>query len=144
MEDKKRLAGRRGARYGAVQAVYSALMTQADAKQAWLEAQGWDHLGSANHEMLKGLIFGALEAMSGLDDKLAAHMDRPLDQLDPMEHAVLLVGAYELAESPELSRKIVINEAVELSKMFGADQAHKYVNGVLDKLSRELRPHEHA
>ena len=54
---------------------------------------------------------------------------------------MLLVGAYELSESMELSKGIVINEAIELSKLFGADQAHKYVNGVLDKLSRELRPH---
>lgn len=139
--DSKRLAGRRGARYGAVQAVYRWLMNQVDPNEIWTEVSEWDHLRKANKDMLRALVFGTIEASEGLNAKIAGHLDRDLDKLDPMEHAVLLVGAYELAESPELSKGIVINEAIELSKMFGADQAHKYVNGVLDKLSRELRPH---
>ena len=140
--DKKRIAGRRGSRYGAVQAVYRWLMNHVDPKQIWTEVLGWEHLQQANQDLLKRLVFGAIQAAPDLDQKIAGHLDRPVDQLDPMEHAVLLIGAYELAHSPELSRGIVINEAVELSKLFGAAQAHKYVNGVLDKLSRELRPHE--
>ena len=139
--DSKRLAGRRGARYGAVQAVYRWLMNQVDPNDIWTEVSEWDHLRKANKDMLRALVFGTIEASEGLNAKIVGHLDRDLDKLDPMEHAVLLVGAYELAESPELSKGIVINEAIELSKMFGADQAHKYVNGVLDKLSRELRPH---
>ncbi len=142
MNESKRLEGRRGARYGAVQAVYRWLMNQVGVQQIWKEVSEWDHLKHANKAMLEALVFGTIEAAPRLNDQIAMHVDRVLEQLDPMEHAVLLVGAYELAESPELSRGIVINEAVELSKLFGADQAHKYVNGVLDKLSRELRPHE--
>lgn len=142
MNESKRLAGRRGARYGAVQAVYRWLMNQVGPHQIWKEVSEWDHLKNANKGMLESLVFGTIEAAPRLNDQIASHVDRALDQLDPMEHAVLLVGAYELAESPELSKGIVINEAVELSKLFGADQAHKYVNGVLDKLSRELRPHD--
>ncbi len=136
------MAGRRGSRYGAVQAVYRWLMNHVEPKQIWLEVREWEHLAQANQDLLKTLVFGTIEAAASLDEKISNHLDRPVQQLDPMEHAVLLVGAYELAESPELSRGIVINEAIELSKLFGAAQAHKYVNGVLDKLSRELRPHE--
>lgn len=134
------MAGRRGSRYGAVQAVYRWLMNRIGANQIWLEVSVWEHLTHANQDLLKSLVFGTIEAAPDLDEKIATYLDRPVQQLDPMEHAVLLVGAYELAHSPELSRGIVINEAIELSKLFGADQAHKYVNGVLDKLSRELRP----
>lgn len=136
------MAGRRGSRYGAVQAVYRWLMNHVPAKQIWLEAGSWEHLKNANQDLLKSLVFGTIEASDELDQKISTYLDRDVAQLDPMEHAVLLVGAYELAHSPELSRGIVINEAIELSKLFGAAQAHKYVNGVLDKLSRELRPHE--
>ncbi len=139
--DSKRLAGRRGARYGAVQAVYRWLMNQVEPNDIWIEVSEWEHMCKANKEMLRALVFGTIEASQRLNEQIACHLDRDLDKLDPMEHAVLLVGAYELAESPELSKGIVINEAIELSKLFGADQAHKYVNGVLDKLSRELRPH---
>ena len=141
MSESKRLAGRRGARYGAVQAVYRWLMNQVAAQQIWQEVSEWEHLRNANKAMLEALVFGTIEAAPRLNERIAAHVDRALDQLDPMEHAVLLVGAYELSESMGWSKGIVINEAIELSKLFGADQAHKYVNGVLDKLSRELRPH---
>lgn len=140
--DKKRLSGRRGSRYGAVQAVYRWLMNRVDVVELWKEVRGWEQLEQANRELLKQLILGTVEAASELDEMIARHVDRPLAQLDPMEHAVLLVGAYELKSSQELSKRIVINEAVELSKLFGANDAHKYVNGVLDRLAGELRPHE--
>lgn len=142
MADKKRLAGRRGARYGAVQAVYRWLMNEVPVAKLLLELRDWEHLAAANAAMLQELLEGVLSQHAHLDELLAAQLDRPLAQLDPMEHAVLLVGAYELAESPHLSRRIVINEAIELAKLFGASDGHKYVNGVLDRLARELRPHE--
>lgn len=138
------MSGRRGSRYGAVQAVYRWLMNHVETGALWREVSQWEHMDKANPEMLRSLVHGTINAAESLDERIAAHLDRPLSQLDPMEHAVLLVGAYELAESPELSKRIVINEAVELSKLFGASQAHRYVNGVLDKLAAELRPHEGA
>lgn len=138
------MAGRRGSRYGAVQAIYRWLMNQVEVNELWREVRDWEHLNQANKGLFEALVFGTVAQASALDQRIAVHVDRPLEQLDPMEHAVLLVGAYELAESPELSRRIIINEAIELSKLFGASDAHKYVNGVLDKLSRELRPNDPA
>jgi N utilization substance protein B len=76
-----------------------------------------------------------------LDTLLDERLDRPREQLDPIEKCILRLGAYELRDRLEVPKKVVINEAVELAKRFGADQSHRYVNGVLDKLADELRPH---
>lgn len=142
MPDKQRLSGRRGARYGAVQAVYRWLMNTAPVGEILAETRSWDHLDTANREMLEELVRATIDGRQELDGQLEACLDRPLVQLDPMEHAVLLVAAHELAHCLELPRKVVINEAVELAKLFGATGAHRYVNGVLDRLSRDLRPLE--
>jgi N utilization substance protein B len=65
-----------------------------------------------------------------------------LESVDPVERAILRLGAYELIEHPEIPYRVVINEAVELAKTFGAEKGHRYVNGVLDKAARDLRPIE--
>jgi N utilization substance protein B len=77
-----------------------------------------------------------------LDAALADCIDRALESVDPVERAILRLGAYELIEHPEIPYRVVINEAVELAKTFGAEQGHRYVNGVLDKAARQLRPLE--
>ena len=77
-----------------------------------------------------------------LDDALAPCVDRALDSVDPVERAILRLGAYELLEHPEIPYRVVINEAVELAKTFGAEKGHRYVNGVLDKAARAIRPLE--
>lgn len=69
-------------------------------------------------------------------------LDRPVEELSPVEHAVLWVGAYELTHCLEVPYKVAINEAVELAKTFGGTDGHKYVNGVLDHLAPDLRPEE--
>ena len=70
------------------------------------------------------------------------HIDRPLEELSPVEHAILLLGAFELSNHIEIPYRVVINEAVELTKSFGGIDGHKFVNGVLDKLAAKLRPVE--
>ena len=79
-----------------------------------------------------------------LRETFAPLVDRGIAELSPIEHAVLLIGAYELKNHPEIPYRVVINEAVELTKSFGGIDGHKYVNGVLDKLSAKLRPDEVA
>jgi N utilization substance protein B len=73
---------------------------------------------------------------------MSHYLDRPLAELSPIEHAILLIGAYELIHRPEIPFRVVINEAVELAKDFGGTEGFKYVNGVLDKLAVQLRPGE--
>lgn len=99
-------------------------------------------LGRADPVMFEQLLNGTVNTAPELTVQLAPHLERPVQQLDPVEHAVLLLGAYELSEKPEVPWKVVVNESVNLAKMFGAEDGFKFVNGVLDKLAHQLRPHE--
>ena len=87
-------------------------------------------------------LHGVVAAKTQLNEVVAPHLDRPLEQLDPVEHAVLLLGAYELLFRPEVPWKVVVNESVSLTKVFGAEEGYKFVNGVLDKLARSARATE--
>ncbi|HVT36056.1 MAG TPA: transcription antitermination factor NusB [Nevskiaceae bacterium] len=96
-------------------------------------------LGRADGDYFNELLNGAVAQAAALDVLLAPHLDRPLVQLDPVEHAILLLGAYELSHKPEVPWKVAVNEAVNLSKLFGAEEGYKFVNGVLDKYARVAR-----
>ncbi|MEI6415473.1 MAG: transcription antitermination factor NusB [Pseudomonadota bacterium] len=89
--------------------------------------------------MFRELLTGVLEHWQTLDDQLSAFLDRPILQVDLVERAILRLGAFELAYRQEVPYRVVINEAIEAAKCFGAEQGHRYVNGVLDKLARHLR-----
>ena len=88
------------------------------------------------------LLRGVPTHLTELDVALAPYLDRAIKSVDPVERAVLRLGAYELAHHPEVPYRVVINEAVELAKLFGAEEGHKYVNGVLYKLAKRLRSAE--
>lgn len=77
-----------------------------------------------------------------LDDHIAPHLDRKLSDVDPVELACLRIGTYEFEFHPEIPYKVVLNEAVELAKTFGAEHGHKYVNAILDKVAAGLRASE--
>jgi len=85
------------------------------------------------------LVRGVPTSLSRLDEALGRHLDRPVGQVDLVERAILRLATYELVQHPEIPYRVVINEAVELAKTYGAEQGHRYVNGVLDKLAREQR-----
>jgi N utilization substance protein B len=90
-------------------------------------------------EYFEELLRGVLATSGALETFFAPYLDRPTGQLDPVERAVLLLGTYELKERPDVPYRVVLNEAVELTKSFGAEDSHKYVNAVLDKAASELR-----
>lgn len=81
-----------------------------------------------------------VEGRQSLEQRAQEFLDRPVAQLDPVEKGILLLGLYELAERPEVPFRVVINEAVELARQFGAVDGHKYVNAVLDRAASRLRP----
>lgn len=97
----------------------------------------------ADREFFESLVRGICENIATLDAELSSWCDRPADQLDPIEHAALLIGLQELHAHPEVPFRVAISEAVGLSRRFGATDGHKFVNAVLDKAARALRPHEH-
>jgi N utilization substance protein B len=89
-------------------------------------------------ELVHGVPAHAVE----LDAHMAPYLDRPVAELDPVELAILRIGISELAHHPEIPFRVVINEAVELAKVFGAEQSHRYINGIMDKVARDLRRSE--
>ena len=88
------------------------------------------------------LLSGVTGNLTRLDAALGPHLDRAIASVDPVERAILRLGVFELADKPEIPYKVVINESVELAKVFGADQGHKFINGVLDKVAKDLRTFE--
>src|ERR1700674_5904515 len=97
----------------------------------------------ADGEYFQALIAAITRSHDELDAALAPLLDRSPAQLDPVEHALLLIGSYELQHRPEVPFRVVINEAVNLARRFGATDGHKFVNGVLDRAARLWRLEEH-
>lgn len=117
---------------------YTTLRVQAE--QAEPEEIEAGEGGVAPHAgLLDELLRGVLAQREALDAALAPHLDRAVSELSPIEHAILLIAAYELAHSLSVPYKVCINEAVELAKRYGGTDGHKFVNGVLDKLARVTR-----
>lgn len=100
------------------------------------EAHGFD---KADAEHFNALLYGTIKDVAILRTALAPLIDRKITELSPVEHAALLIGAFELQNHIEIPYRVVINEAVELTKSFGGIDGHKYVNGVLDKFAAKVR-----
>ena len=133
---------RHRAREFALQGLYQWLLNAEDsgAIDAHIrDAHGFD---KADAEHFDALLHGAIRDAASLREELIPLIDRGIAQLSPVEHAALLIGAYELKHHLEIPYKVVINEAVELTKSFGGIDGHKYVNGVLDKLAASVRATE--
>ena len=128
-------SARHRARAVALQALYAWRLGGGDV------LDGWD---DCDQPFAKELISQVILKSESLERRIAPHLDRSLASLSPVERVVLLIGAYELAERPETPFKVVLNEAVELGKRYGGTDGHKFVNGVLEKLARELRADEIA
>jgi N utilization substance protein B len=141
----RKLSSRTRSRRLAMQAVYQWLINE-DVPVAEIEKQFAEdqEMRSANTEFFSQLLNGTISQYEELSALLAPHVSRPLPEIDPVERAILLIGAYELQSVLSVPYKVVINEAVELTKRYGAEAAHKFVNGVLDKLAGELRSGETA
>ena len=99
---------------------------------------------AADAEYFERLLTGVDGSRAALEERLAALLDRPIGQLDPIERAVLLIGLFELSQCMETPYRVVINEGVELAKRFGATDGHKFVNAVLDRAARSDRAAEQA
>ena len=95
-----------------------------------------------DQDLFDRLLAGVIEHVDQLDADLAPCLDRPLEQVDSIERAVLRLGAAELRFHPDTPFRVVLAEAVDLARTFGAEQGHAFVNGVLDRLARSLRPGE--
>jgi transcription antitermination protein NusB len=142
-EDLARSSARSVARKLALQALYRWQLNAAPWQDLVQEFAAAEDFPKADRDYFGELVQQIVSSRTLLDADLGAFMDRPPEQLDPIEHAVLLIGAHELRSHPEVPFRVVINEAVSLAKRFGATDGHKFVNAVLDRAARSLRPHEH-
>jgi len=135
-------SSRRRAREFALQALYQWQMSGNDlaAIEAHLVTVGG--FDKADRELFDLLLRGAIKDSEALQALITTHLDRPYEELSPIERAVLLLAVFELKHHLAAPYKVVLNEAIELAKDYGGTDGHKYVNGVLDKLAVELRPGE--
>ena len=132
-------SARRRSREFALQGVYEWLLNGADAGVVDAHVREQEGFDKCDREHFDLLLHGVIRDAAALDASLAAHIDRRVELLSPVEHAALLIGSFELLRCIEIPYRVVINEAVELAKSFGGTDGHKYVNGVLDKVAAEAR-----
>lgn len=140
---RKHNAGSRSlSREFALRALYAQQLSGQDEVDVAAHVREDADFAKANMAYFEALFHGVLTESADLELKLAPHLDRPVNELSPIERGILLLGAHELANCPDVPYRVAINEAVELAKKYGGTDGHKYVNGVLDKLARLMRPDE--
>jgi len=133
---------RRKARELAVQAVYSWQISQNSVSDIEVNFITDNSKRRFDIEYFQLLLRGVTNNVSELDLAISPHVDRPLDDIDHVEKAILRVAVFELSDCQDVPYRVVINEAIELAKSFAADDSHKFVNGVLDKAVKLIRPQD--
>jgi len=133
---------RRRARQLALQALYQWQMGGQAADELCAQFSASTGFGKADaayfHELVQSIVAGCTR----LESRIGEYADRELARIDPVERAILLIGLYELEHRPDVPYRVVLDEAIELARRFGAAGAHKYVNAVLDRAAGALRPTE--
>lgn len=137
------LAARSRARRRALQAIYAWQVSGNAMERVIDEFRHEQDMEIADLAYFEDLLRGVERHCADLDAALAPFLDRDVAQVDPIERAVLRVATYELRHRPDVPYRVVLNEAIEVAKRFGAEHGHTYVNGVLDKAAKEWRDSEY-
>jgi N utilization substance protein B len=135
-------AARSRSRRRALQALYAWQLSDSPIERVLEQFRHEQDMEVADLEYFEALVRGVAEHCAELDQALAKFVDRDIAMIDPIERAVLRIATFELRRRPDVPYRVVINEAIETTKRFGADQGHTYVNGVLDKAAAEWRATE--
>ena len=134
----KKPSARRRARECTVQALYSWAVSGNTAEQVELAFVLDQDMDGVDKPYFRKLFRQTVENIETVDFSISPYIDRTFDELDPIETAILRLAVYELRFELDVPYKVVINEAIEVAKVFGADESHKYINGVLDKIAPAL------
>lgn len=134
----KKPSARRRARECTVQALYSWAVSGNPAEQVELAFVLDQDMDGVDKPYFRKLFRQTVENIEAVDFSISPYIDRAFDELDPIETAILRLAVYELHFELDVPYKVVINEAIEVAKVFGADESHKYINGVLDKIAPAL------
>lgn len=135
-------SARRLAREGVVQGLYSWQMTGDTFTHISQHILTQSHMNRADAKLLKSYLQGIFETMDELNTFITPYLDRDLANISPIEKAILWLATYELRHAFDTPFRVIINEAVEIAKSFGATDGHKYINGVLDKMALDVRSKE--
>ena len=145
MSDNTGLAKARGkARRLAMQALYQWQMTADDIDGIERQFFEENDMKNVDQEYFSELLLGVLQELSAIDTALEKHMSRNINSVDPVERAILRIAGYEFIKRPDVPYRVVLNEAVVLTKKFCSEKSHTFVNAVLDKVARDTRTHETA
>ncbi|MGL9769185.1 MAG: transcription antitermination factor NusB [Sodalis sp. (in: enterobacteria)] len=134
-----KLAARRRARECAVQALYSWQLSHNDIADIEVQFLAEQNTSDIDVDYFRELCIGAATNAQELDKLMSPYLSRTLERLGYVEHAVLRIALFELSKRQDVPYKVAINEAVELAKIFGAEESYKFINGVLDKLAPHIR-----
>ena len=130
---------RRKARQCVLQALYQWQYTNSNLVDIEIQFSTEHDMDGVDMAYFSELLHAIPMQIATLDKHIQPYLDRPLTEVSPIEIAILRLGTYELLQRPEIPYKVVLNEAIELAKTFGADESHKFVNGVLDPLVKQLQ-----
>lgn len=131
---------RRRARECAVQAIYSWQVSKNDLSDIEVNFMAEQDMKGVDKKYFRELLNGVAHHVNELDQKMEPYLnDRSLDELGLVERAILRIAMYELMKREDVPYKVVINEAIDLTKTFGAEDSHKFINGVLDKVAPTIR-----
>ena len=133
-----KVSPRRRARECAVQALYSWYISQNSVEQVELSFVTDQDMNGVDMPYFRKLLRGTAENIDAIDTAVRPYLDRAEEEVDPIERTVLRLSAYELLFEMDVPYKVVINEGIEVAKVFGSDDSHKYINGILDKLAPAL------
>jgi N utilization substance protein B len=140
---RKLVHARRKSRRLAMQAIYQWQLTGQHPKDILAQFQEGEEMKSADPDYFRELLYEVVERHAALDGLIEPYMDRKtMAEVDPVERAILRIAVYELERRLDVPYRVAVNEAIELTKKFGAEKAHTFVNGVLDKLAQNLRKAE--
>jgi N utilization substance protein B len=138
-KNENRFEARRRARRRALQALYQWHLTGQDVGEILAQFREEQDFSNVDTELFATLVRKVSREQAKLDEKIEPFLDRPLKQLDVIEHVILSIGTYELVYSIEVPHQVVIDEAVNLANQFGAEQGYSFINGVLDKAAKQWR-----
>lgn len=139
IELEKRISPRSQSRRTALQALYQWQINHSDIHDIVKQFSEAERLSNLDIDLFHELVNAIVVQHEELDALYAEFLDRKVEMIDPVEKTILRIGTYELKQSLSIPYKSVIDEAVELTKSFGAEASHKYINGILDKVAKNLR-----
>jgi transcription antitermination protein NusB len=137
-----KVSARHKAREIALQGVYSWQMSRNPVEQVELSLATSNDMNKVDMSYFQALLRGVVEHASDLDVAIKPYLGRLPEELDPVEKAILRLASFELIHRMDVPYRVIINEAIELAKDFGAEESHKFINGALDKAVRKLRADE--